>query len=193
VRTSETTNRPNVTDASDFSAKRRHDRSCTLGAAMSLPSKSALKDELTRVLEEQLSTLAHAYQATCEAATHEEAKPENDKDTRALEQSYVARGQAQRVEEVRAGLADARAMPTVDFAPGRPAALGAVVVVEENDRRLTFLLASYGGGITLCDGAVQVVTTKSPLGRGLLGKRAGDECEMKVGDRMRELVVVAVR
>jgi transcription elongation GreA/GreB family factor len=159
---------------------------------MSLPSKLALKEELTSVLEEQLATLEQAYQATREAATHEEAKPENDKDTRALEQSYIARGQAQRVEEVRAGLADARAMATNEFA-GRPAALGAVVVVEENERELVFLLAPYGGGITLGGGAVQVVTTKSPLGRGLLGKRAGDECEMKIGDRMRELVVIDVR
>jgi transcription elongation GreA/GreB family factor len=157
------------------------------------PSKAALKDELTRALEEQLAVLEQAYQATREAATHEEAKPENDKDTRALEQSYVARGQAQRVEEVRAGLADTRAMPVAVFGEDRPAALGALVVVEENERELTFLLAPYGGGILLCQGAVQVVTTKSPLGRGLLGKRAGDACETKVGDRMRELTVLAVR
>jgi transcription elongation GreA/GreB family factor len=158
-----------------------------------LPNKAFLKDELTRALEAQLEALEQAYRATREAATHEEAKPENDKDTRALEQSYVARGQAQRVEEVRAGLADTRAMPAADFAEGRPAALGALVVVEENERELTFLLVPYGGGITLCDGTVQVVTTKSPLGRGLLGKRAGDECEMKIGDRFRELTVIAVR
>jgi transcription elongation GreA/GreB family factor len=157
------------------------------------PSKVALKDELTRALEEQLAVLEQAYQATREAATHEEAKPENDKDTRALEQSYIARGQAQRVEELRAGLADTRALPVATFAEGRPAALGALVVVEENERELIFLLAPYGGGIALREGAVQVVTTKSPLGRGLLGKRPGDVCEMKVGDRMRELTVLAVR
>jgi transcription elongation GreA/GreB family factor len=156
-------------------------------------SKAALKDELTRALEEQLATLEQAYQATRDAATHEEAKPENDKDTRALEQSYVARGQAQRVEEVRAGLADTRALPVAALAEDHPAALGALVVVEENDRELTYWLAPYGGGITLCRGAVQVVTTKSPLGRGLLGKRAGDVCETKVGDRLRELTIIAVR
>jgi transcription elongation GreA/GreB family factor len=84
-------------------------------------------------------------------------------------------------------------MPTAAFGEGRPAALGALVLVEENERELAFLLAPYGGGIELCEGAVHVVTTKSPLGRGLLGKRAGDDCEMKVGDRLRELTVIAVR
>jgi len=41
-----------------------------------------------------------AQRTVVEGATHEENKPENDKDTRALEQSYLARGQAQRVVEL---------------------------------------------------------------------------------------------
>ena len=134
-----------------------------------------------------------AYRAAREGATHEEAKPENDKDTRALEQSYIARGQAMRIEEARTGVAEARAMSVEPLASGNPAGLGALVVVEEDERRLLFFLAPSGGGLALLDGAVQVVTTKSPLGRVLLGKRAGDSCELRVGDRSRELDVVEVR
>jgi transcription elongation GreA/GreB family factor len=156
------------------------------------PSKQALKEELTRALEAQLATLEAAYEASREAATHEEAKPENDKDTRALEQSYVARGQALRIEEMRAGLSDVRATSAGPLPEGRPASLGALVVVEENERRRLLYLCAYGGGVELSAGAVQVVTTKSPLGRALLGKRAGDECEARVGNRTRELYVVAV-
>jgi len=114
-----------------------------------LPSKQALKEELTRALEAQLATLEAAYEASREAATHEEAKPENDKDTRALEQSYVARGQALRIEEVRAGLADVRATPAAPFPEGRPAALGALVIVEEKERRRSLFLCPYGGGVEL--------------------------------------------
>jgi transcription elongation GreA/GreB family factor len=162
-----------------------------------LPSKAALKDELVRALEDQLAALERAYEATREAATHDEAKPENDKDTRALEQSYIARGQAQRVEELRTGLASARAMPVAATPSDGPAALGALVVVEEvvdeNDLQRTFWLAPCGGGISLGGGVVQVITTKSPLGQGLLGKRAGDDCRLKVGDRLRELTVLSVR
>jgi transcription elongation GreA/GreB family factor len=36
------------------------------------------------------------------------------------------------------------------------------------------------------------VTPQSPLGRGLLGKRAGDECEVAVGGKTRSLTVVRV-
>jgi hypothetical protein len=63
-------------------------------------TKSTLKQELVALLAADLETAERAQQAAREGATHEEAKPENDKDTRALEQSYVARGQAKRVEEL---------------------------------------------------------------------------------------------
>ena len=47
-----------------------------------------------RAVAADLASLQRAHRATVEGATHEEAKPENDKDTRALEQSYLARGQS---------------------------------------------------------------------------------------------------
>jgi len=51
---------------------------------MTAPSKQALRDELASLLSADLDVLERAQKATREAATHEEAKPENDKDTRAL-------------------------------------------------------------------------------------------------------------
>ena len=74
------------------------------------------------------------------------------------------------------------------------AALGAVVRVEEDGTREAVLfLAPQGGGHRLADGAVQVVTPKSPLGRAILGKRAGDDCEVVVGGQRRELSILEVR
>ena len=55
-------------------------------------TKTQLRDELLAVLAAQLAVADRAHQASLEGATHEEAKPENNKDTRALEQSYLARG-----------------------------------------------------------------------------------------------------
>lgn len=155
------------------------------------PSKQALKEELCRALAAELSTLERAQKAALEGATHEEAKPENDKDTRALEQSYLARGQASRVEELRAGLAEAQALPVRAFGD-RPIALGALVTAEEGDETLLYLIAPSGGGSRLGDGKVQVVTPKSPLGRALLGKRSGDDCEVLLAGKTRELTIVRV-
>ena len=57
-------------------------------------SGMATPSQHPRLTAADLATLEKAQHATQAAATHEEAKPENDKDTRALEQSYLARGQA---------------------------------------------------------------------------------------------------
>ena len=159
---------------------------------MPLPSaKQNLLDELVGLVQVDLETVERAHRATREGATHEEAKPENDKDTRALEQSYLARGQATRIEELRASIAGVTAMPLKDF-EARPAALGAVVTVDEDGEESTLLLAPGGGGARLAGGAVQVVTPASPLGRAVLGKRAGDEAEVVVAGKTRTMQVVRV-
>lgn len=160
--------------------------------ASASPNKQALKKELLDLLEGALSSLEHAHAASNEGATHEEAKPENDKDTRALEQSYLARGQARRVEELRAGVGRVREMPVRAFGPDDPIALGAVVTVLEAETQRVVFIAPEGGGTTLSDGEVLVVTPRAPFGRALLGKRCGDVCEYPAAGRTRELEVIGV-
>jgi transcription elongation GreA/GreB family factor len=154
--------------------------------------KTALRDELVRLLAGELATMNRAHKAVTEGATDEQAKPENDKDTRALEQSYLARGQARRVEELAAGLAEVQGMPLRAFDDETPIGLSALVTLEaETGTRMVFL-APDGGGAKLANGAVQVVTPKSPLGRALVGMRAGDACTVTLGAREQEVVVIEV-
>jgi transcription elongation GreA/GreB family factor len=157
-----------------------------------MSSKIGLKQELSEQLALDLDTLERAQLAVQEAATHDEAKPENDKDTRALEQSYLARGQARRVLELRGAVSRVEAMVLRGFDESQPIALGALVSIEEGDQTQTVFLAPEGGGRRLSKGSVQVVTPESPLGRALLGKFVGDECAVRVGARLRELVIAAV-
>jgi transcription elongation GreA/GreB family factor len=158
---------------------------------MPAPTKQALKAELLARLATDLETLERAHRATRDGATHEEAKPENDKDTRALEQSYLARGQAARIEELRASMAGVTALPLRDF-EGQPAALGAVVTIDEDGEESTLLLSPGGGGAHLADGVVRVVTPPSPLGRAILGKRTGDEVEIVLAGKTRTMRVLRV-
>jgi len=155
-------------------------------------SKEQLREELARLLAADLATRERAHRAAREGATHEEAKPENDKDTRALEQSYLARGEALRVEELKLGLAEVQNMPLRIVREGDPAALGAIVRAEEDGEPLVLWLAPHGGGNRLAEGTVQIVTPKSPLGRALIGKRAGDECEVKLAGKSRLLTIERV-
>lgn len=156
------------------------------------PKKESLRDELARLVEADLSVAERAQRTTQQAATHEEAKPENDKDTRAVEQSYLARGQAQRVEDLRSDLAEVRRMPVRALAPDAPVALGALVTALEADATLVLFVAPAHGGAELAGSTVQVVTPRSPLGRALLGKRAGDDCDLKLPQKTRELSIVCV-
>ncbi len=156
------------------------------------PGKSSLKEQLVRVLASDLAVRERAYRASREAATHEEAKPENDKDTRALEQSYLARGEALRLEELRGALADVEALTSSALGPGDPVRLGALVATEEDGQRALYWLAPHGGGTRLQGDTVQVVTPRSPLGRALLGKRAGDECEVLLAGKRRTLAIVSI-
>ena len=62
--------------------------------------KKKLIETLKKHLENELVLLKKAALATYEDATHEENKPENKYDTRALEASYLAGAQAQRVKDI---------------------------------------------------------------------------------------------
>jgi transcription elongation GreA/GreB family factor len=154
-------------------------------------NKTDLRAALVARLEHELAVMEAAQRTTVAGATHEEAKPEDDKDTRALEQSYLARGQAQRVEELRTAIAETKAMPLRAFDATTPIALSALVTAEDEKGEHRFFLARHGGGEEVS--GVKVVTTKSPLGRALLGKVEGDDVELAQGGRVRSLSILEVR
>jgi transcription elongation GreA/GreB family factor len=155
--------------------------------------KSDLRSELTLALTAALDAAEKAYATALEGATHSESKAEGDKDTRATEQSYVARGQAMRVEELRTGLADLEKMTSRAFGEDDKIASGALVTVEDQDGdEHRYFVAPCGGGTALADGRVQVVTPRSPLGAALCGKRDGDEVVIAIAGKSRELTITGV-
>jgi transcription elongation GreA/GreB family factor len=177
---------------------------------MSLVDKCGMKQELVGALvtklQGELETMRRAARDAREAATHEEAKPENDKDTRALEASYLAGGQAARVRDLEAAIKVVAGMKLLELDPGKSIVLSAVVTLEdENKVRATFFVAPFGGGTMLkaalgaSSTSVQVVTPPSPLGRALLGRTEGEVIEVRgVGLRAspqgaaREMTIVDV-
>lgn len=155
---------------------------------MRRPAKAELRRELLAQLETQLTAARAAHAAATEGAISDEARPENDKDTRGLEQSYLARGHAARVAELEAAVTVVAAMTT---AKSSRVAIGAVVTIDEDDRERSLYIAPHGGGLVLA-GAVTVVTPTSPMGRALLGKTVDDEAELVAGGAQRTLAITAV-
>lgn len=157
--------------------------------------KSALLTQLTQQLEVALSVAIAAQQTTMAGATHEESKPENDKDTRALESSYLARGQARRVEELTEALSVVQALVPRRFgAEGAIASTALVQLENEAGQVDTLWLLPAAGGLELSvdGGRVKTITTHSPLGKALIGARLGDGIELTVPGGTREYVVGAV-
>jgi hypothetical protein len=157
-------------------------------------SKAAVLSALRARLEQDLRAAMQAQQRTQSGATHEESRPENDKDTRALEASYLARGQARRVQELESATALMAALELREFGGGAGAALTALIDLDDGDRCAKYFLAPSGGGLELdVDGTrVKVVTPQSPLGRALLGRQVGDVVELETPQGRREYDLAAM-
>jgi len=134
-------------------------------------------------------------EATRAGAVHEEAKPENDKDTRALEASYLARGQAMRVEELGESIERLRFLALRDYGPDDAIGLGALVTLEDESGERRVFLVPVGGGLSVetPEGAVQLLSPAAPLGRALVDAHEGDEIEVRAGGRMRLVEIRSVR
>ncbi len=168
---------------------------------MSVVDKTALVSAVREALAADLASMRKAVGDTRAAATHPEAKPENDKDTRALELSYLARGQAARVVELQQAEEKVERLVVRAFdGEGARIALTALVAVEIEGTRQLYFVAPYGGGLRIRiamydDGSpeveVLVVTPESPVGRHLLGKVVGDEFVLTTGPKTKDCAIVA--
>lgn len=154
--------------------------------ALTMALRSALRDARDRMMA--------AQRTSAEGVTHEDAKSEGDKDMRATEASYIARGQAKRVEELEAELGKVIAFHPKPLPEGSRVVLGAVVRVDEEAGERVIFLAPAGGGTSLTvDGVgVHVVSPSSPLGKALLGASAGDAVLVRRGGVEDEITIVAV-
>jgi transcription elongation GreA/GreB family factor len=146
-------------------------------------------------IEEEIAAATRAAKEAASAATHEENRPENDKDMRSTEASYVAKGQADRVRSLEHALAMLAAMEPREFAPGEPIAASALVEVTSRSGRATYLLVPAAGGVRADVGGteVQTLTTSSPLGAALLGLSEGDEAEVETPQGGRTYTITRVQ
>jgi transcription elongation GreA/GreB family factor len=140
--------------------------------------KSGLLDDLRRLIQHDLDALERSQLEIQRGATHEENRIEHAKDTRATEQSYLARGLSERVERLRETAdAIARLEPRA-FCSDDPIAVSALVTLEDEEGRSeTWWVVPLAGGLSIPQpsGVIRTVTPVAPLGRALIGLSVGDE------------------
>jgi hypothetical protein len=132
----------------------------------------SLRADLKQRYERAVAALAGAH----EAATGADTKAENKYDTRGLEASYLAAGQAEQAEELQRGLGALEAFEFRDFDFDDEIETGALVEAEKDDEILYYLLAPAGGGLVLTADTGENVTVLgpgAPLAMALKGKTSG--------------------
>jgi len=146
--------------------------------------RAALASELAAV--ERMANLAR------DEATSSETKSEGKYDTRATEASYLARGQAERILELRSlsswyELSD-RSLPI----EGAVVQVGALVTLLGEREEWVFVAPVGGGRVQVEERAVRVISLSSPLGQALVELEPGEAAEVETPRGLVELEVISV-
>lgn len=136
-----------------------------------------------------------AAQTAYETATHEENIAENKYDTLGLEASYLAAGQARRVEEIRQSLMLYQKLASVPYNDAKGIQPGDLITLQnpQGAEQHLFLGPDAAGlKIQYAGHTITVITSRAPLGQTLLGKQAGDEVEISVNGSRQSFEVTQI-
>lgn len=158
-------------------------------------NKQTVHSLILEQLAGDLEIARRAAQTAYETATHEENIAENKYDTLGLEASYLAAGQARRVEEIRQALALCQNLSLRPYDDQLGIQVGALMALEDEQGRQQWLfLAPDAAGLKvyLVGQLITVISPRSPLGKSLLGKFEGDEVEILAGGTRQQFTVTEV-
>lgn len=157
--------------------------------------KKAVIEMVVAALVRDLRVLITSLQASHEEASHEQNKPENKYDTRALEASYLSRGQSRQVVELERAIQEFQTLSNTAWPAGAPIDLGALLVLKSGRDEDVYLLGPKAGGVeVVCDGTtVTVITPQSPIGRLLLDRVQGETIVLPSAREERRLKIVKVQ
>lgn len=166
--------------------------------------KRALMAQLAERLQHSDRLALRAQAEAREAARTLATESEKKEDGRAaIEYGSLATGQAARARRVQEELGVLSAFQEAElprFERRGPVGLGAIVDVRTEDEEgydeRTFFLLPVGAGTELTgpggDGFLSVITPASPVGRALMGRRAGDCIEVTLAGEVHEWTVLEV-
>jgi transcription elongation GreA/GreB family factor len=167
-------------------------------------NKQHFIEQLAGRLKQSDEVARRAGDEAREAARTLQTESEKKEDGRAaIEFGSLATGQSARARKVQEELQQLAAFVrggVPSFQAKSPIGLGAVIDVavdgDDGSQERTFILLPVGAGTELTgpggDGFLSVITPASPVGRALIGRRAGDQIDVTIGSETREWTVVEV-
>lgn len=141
--------------------------------------KDRLLDAIRAELRARFDRLTRAAKDAHAAATDPGSKAESKYDTRSLEASYLAAGQARQLEDLARDVSLFDAVTLPDFAIDDPIDAGALVEADLHGESTWFLLAPAAGGLEITHEGLEItlLTPESALYQKLLGLRTGDQLD----------------
>ncbi|MAY81741.1 MAG: transcription elongation factor GreAB [Deltaproteobacteria bacterium] len=164
-----------------------HDRHIQMN--VQTPQKSEVISAIMAAICSELDAAERMAKNAQDEATHSDTKAEGKYDTRATEASYLARGQAQRILNLR----ELKSWYE-RFSPNQTASeirIGALVLIENEDQEWLFLAPAGGGKVIVQGIPVLVVSPTSPMGRGMVDIEVGESFEVDTPRGVVEYEIVA--
>jgi transcription elongation GreA/GreB family factor len=158
-------------------------------------TKNDIHRRFIDLLASELESLTAAAKNSASMATNEAHRAESKYDTFSLESSYLARGQAKRIEELTFALQRLQALSLSEQNGTTPIRLSALVRLASDNggKRTLFFGPAAGGEKIIADGEeVVIVTARSPLGQALVGKTVGNTFDFKIGTVTHTFTVTSV-
>jgi len=153
-------------------------------------NKRALIDKITISLQSELKTYMRAAKSSHEEATAEENRSENKYDTRGLEASYLAAGQANKVSELEAAIGAYKNL-TIEAHDNASIDVGVLVELDHAGEKMFYFIGPSAGGTEIIEDGheVLVITPQSPLGSQLQGRRPGEHLNLALNGENQEIKI----
>ena len=157
-------------------------------------NKRAVIKKIIAKLTDELAIYFRAAEASRAEATHEQSKAESKYDTRGLEASYLARGQSRQAAEIETAITEFEKLAASKSATNGTIDIGALVELKMNGESSFYFIGPRAGGMEVEHNKqeVLVITPQSPLGEQLVGKKAGESFQLKLGGELRPAKIGSV-
>ncbi|MDP4007395.1 MAG: GreA/GreB family elongation factor [bacterium] len=155
--------------------------------------KAQLLEQVVISLMEDAEKTSASAQAARQESIDAPGAMQSHSDTTKSQQDWLAQALAASSAETREKI---QRIQQLDFSPSHEEVReGSIVSLREEGRdQETYFLLSAGSGIKVSDGSRQIVVTtpSSPIGVAVLGKTAGDRCEVRAPRGVRHVAIEAV-
>ena len=148
-------------------------------------TKRLVIQKIIETLQSEMETYVRAAKFSRAEATAEENRAENKYDTRGLEASYLAAGQANKIVEIEESIAAFDALRERKFNEADGIDIGALIEISQDGERAHYFIGPSAGGIEIKTRGTEVlvITPHSPLGSQLKGAKQGAKIKINLAGR----------